>query len=576
LHAAVIFKAPEALIQTLLVLYPRAAKLKDDQGMLPIHLSLRNLSTVPIVQLLLMSFIGCLEVKDRKGRVPMILAKNCKTSLQQEYIETIERAKGVFDVAKSAVQSNDMLALHQQIHNGNFDSNNQQTIQLLAKIDSLESNLQKSNEKSNELLKQVHSLETQLSSQNEKENTTDSNFHQLESTLRDVKQETELVETQLMNERSEWMRKIETLQKENQNLKEHRSQESHLEVLSPSTTKKPLSPKASSEDRLKNLEKENKKLKKELEEMDDIVRKKIHSEHTLASQVSDLASRLAESTSRTCTSTSGLERRIDALLKEKAELRQTIDDVTLKFKSALKTLEAMAKEHDSILKLSSKQEEMLAKSQKQQKKLLSNVAKNEQMMTDATWEREEIIRILTRQIKQDKQTKEERKEIMEAVKTQNQNITAVKTEREILSKTIGKQKSNMTKLKKDLNDIRMITADYEEDDLSEGGSDEDQDLTGDNSKTEINAGTFDSSVGAGSGDNNEDTDTGKELGQHECYENLLPNTSTLTDENDYLNQSDQDIINIQTHVDSLCNEAEMMVEIMAETNDSKRHSVTYI
>jgi hypothetical protein len=572
LHAAVIFKAPEALIQTLLVLYPRAARLKDDQGMLPIHLSLRNESPVSIVQLLLMSFIGCLEVKDRKGRVPLSLAKHCKSSLQKEYIESIERAKGFFDVAKSAVQCNEMLSLHQQIHNGTLDLNNQETIHLLAKIDSLESDLSKARDRSNELVEQVNKLEAKVSQQDEKENSSNSDSHSLKSMLREATRGKEMIEERFTKERSEWMHQINILQKENQKLKEQLSQDSHVEALSPSSSKK--SPTL---DRLKHIEKENKKIKKELEEMDDIIRKKIHSEHTLASQVSELASRLAENTSNTCTSTNSFERRIDTLLKEKAELKQTLDNLTLKFKSSLKTMEAMAKEHESILKLSSKQEEVIATSQKQQEQLLSNISKNEQMMIDAAWEREEIIRILSRQAKQDMQTAEERKRIMESVKEQSQRMSEVKSDRELLAKTIGNQKSNMDKLKTDLHEIRMITSDHDEDDLlSEDGSEDESSCNGDDFMVETNTGTFDSSVGASSGQIVKDTNIGNEYGQHDYFESLLPNTSTLTDENDNLNQSDHDITDIQTNVDLLCDEAERLVEKMTETNEGKRHSVTYI
>ena len=42
LHAAIIFKAPEEVIEALLGAYPRGAECKDDQGMLPLHLAFRN------------------------------------------------------------------------------------------------------------------------------------------------------------------------------------------------------------------------------------------------------------------------------------------------------------------------------------------------------------------------------------------------------------------------------------------------------------------------------------------------------------------------------------------------------
>jgi hypothetical protein len=72
LHAALIFQAPFNVIEVLLEAYPEAAAAKDDQGMLPLHLALRNR---PIqwatVEELLTAHPAGVYIQDRKGRTPL-------------------------------------------------------------------------------------------------------------------------------------------------------------------------------------------------------------------------------------------------------------------------------------------------------------------------------------------------------------------------------------------------------------------------------------------------------------------------------------------------------------------------
>src|SRR3569832_2325627 len=48
IHGAIIFCAPDTMIRTLLETYPEAVSAKDDQGMLPLHLSYRMGSPAPV------------------------------------------------------------------------------------------------------------------------------------------------------------------------------------------------------------------------------------------------------------------------------------------------------------------------------------------------------------------------------------------------------------------------------------------------------------------------------------------------------------------------------------------------
>lgn len=72
IHAAIIFQAPHEVVEILLDVYPDGAKAKDDQGMLPLHLALRNKPcNFRVVEELLSANPGAVFVKDRKGRTPI-------------------------------------------------------------------------------------------------------------------------------------------------------------------------------------------------------------------------------------------------------------------------------------------------------------------------------------------------------------------------------------------------------------------------------------------------------------------------------------------------------------------------
>merc|ERR1719469_54358 len=76
--------------------YPESTQMKDDQGMLPIHLACRNGASKGVVMMLLDYFPESVEMKDKKGRTPLAFCtekshQNCEvikqalTQFQNEY-----------------------------------------------------------------------------------------------------------------------------------------------------------------------------------------------------------------------------------------------------------------------------------------------------------------------------------------------------------------------------------------------------------------------------------------------------------------------------------------------------------
>lgn len=72
IHAAVIFQSPAPIVAKLLQECPTAARAKDDQGMLPLHLAFRTKCTDwEAIEELISSYPQSIFVKDRKGRSPL-------------------------------------------------------------------------------------------------------------------------------------------------------------------------------------------------------------------------------------------------------------------------------------------------------------------------------------------------------------------------------------------------------------------------------------------------------------------------------------------------------------------------
>jgi hypothetical protein len=81
LHAAIIFQSPNAIVSTLLELYPHAASCPDDQGMLPLHLAFRHKQEDEnLLELLLVQYPKAVLLKDKRQRVPLEHGRESKFS----------------------------------------------------------------------------------------------------------------------------------------------------------------------------------------------------------------------------------------------------------------------------------------------------------------------------------------------------------------------------------------------------------------------------------------------------------------------------------------------------------------
>ena len=91
LHAVCIFRAPLALIEALLEMYEEGPQMKDDQGMLPVHLACRNGASKGVVLTLLKAFPESLFVMDRKRRSLQDLISSSSSANKEGVLDAMKK-----------------------------------------------------------------------------------------------------------------------------------------------------------------------------------------------------------------------------------------------------------------------------------------------------------------------------------------------------------------------------------------------------------------------------------------------------------------------------------------------------
>lgn len=88
IHAAILFNAPNNVVEVLLDTYEEGVKCQDDLGMLPLHLLLRKADpNHEVVDMITKKYPDAVLVKDYKGRTPTTLADRIRTE-ENETIDT--------------------------------------------------------------------------------------------------------------------------------------------------------------------------------------------------------------------------------------------------------------------------------------------------------------------------------------------------------------------------------------------------------------------------------------------------------------------------------------------------------
>jgi len=431
LHAAIVFKAPEEVIETILTAYPNASRAKDDQGMLPLHLAFRNGASEAVVNLLLLAFPESVDSPDRKDRVPLTLAKAAASPNREIYIKALEKGPSHYGITALACARDRIVTEQEEIFEAKLaqarqfhdialieaEANagkKQQEIQ--DNLTEKENELTKIHENSQVLVEHVTSLEAQMNTRSDTERFLATKIAKLEQKIKEnetLKDERETFWKTTVGDVEEQVKEIQRLKDESEiKFEEEKAKfntESDYLLTKVDETQNDLSSTraklAQSIDTLKEKEEEWDIKEKKLVEkhnqvevewansqancaiFDSQLKKRMENEHSLASQVSTLASRLAESADNAMKFT----KEIKELEDEKYSLKNTVREMTTRLQKVTSVMENTRKHQMTILDDAIAQEEMMAKSMETHARVVSETLQQETELRQAKVELMELV-----------------------------------------------------------------------------------------------------------------------------------------------------------------------------------------
>eukprot|EP00539_Tryblionella_compressa_P002223 CAMPEP_0178744468 /NCGR_PEP_ID=MMETSP0744-20121128/6788_1 /TAXON_ID=913974 /ORGANISM="Nitzschia punctata, Strain CCMP561" /LENGTH=753 /DNA_ID=CAMNT_0020397607 /DNA_START=81 /DNA_END=2342 /DNA_ORIENTATION=+ len=490
LHAAIVFKAPEDVIKSLLNAYPKGAETRDDQGMLPLHLAFRNAATEAVVKLLLLAYPYSVEVPDRKGRLPLTLAQAAPEPHRDVFIKALEKGPSHYAMAATEATREKIvaeqeaifearLAQTRQFHDyevselkAEFEKKEQEA---LDKIAELESELAKTNETSQVLVDHVNGLEAQLASRSDTERFLATKIANLSEKLKETEKLKEDMESSLGNDKNALVEERDNLTAKVADLqaKVEIAQEKHdrtLELL------------GKKEAEWTHLETELRKKLNQTEVewansqangaiLEAQLKKRMGNEHLLASQVSSLASRLAEIANDAKENTKKYEALIKELEEERSGLRKTVADLTARLKKAAEVMESTNEQQIKIIDEAISQEEMISNALVENAKIVNETIHLAKELERAKEEQEIMRTMLEKKDEAYELAKAKRDEIRQAITAQGKELGNTKGVRETIISCVEQMGTKMNgTLQEVLQGIEIGTKQ-----LGEEGDDEEDD-----------------------------------------------------------------------------------------------------
>mmetsp|Transcript_14762 Transcript_14762/g.23258 ORF Transcript_14762/g.23258 Transcript_14762/m.23258 type:complete len:749 (-) Transcript_14762:84-2330(-) len=468
-HAAIVFKAPESVVETLLAAYPKGAQSKDDQGMLPLHLAFRTGSSEAIVNILLVACPQSIDVMDRKGRIPLVLAQASTSPNREAFMRALERGPTYYAVAAAATERAAVTAEQRaifeaklmqvrQAHEHEFaamklEAENKQ-LELQNKLEDMKQELVKTQETSQVLVDHVNSLEAQLNSRSDTERflatkiaTLDSSLKSSSKTREEIEQKLKTENCQLTLERESLKAKCEELELRYGSVQSRLTQSLDLfekREIEWSRTEKELSYE------VKSMQVEWANAQANCAILDAQLKKKMETEHALATQVSALAGKLAESAAESRDNSNKFVKRIRDLEDERSALRDSVQDLSKRLSLVARLLEDMTAQQSAILDQAKIHEELVESTMSAHAKIVGDAMTQEVNLERARHEREQIRKMLDNQEEQVREGEVQREKMMNAIGVQGQHMASTKKARDQIIASVKSMGADIDGVLKDV------------------------------------------------------------------------------------------------------------------------------
>lgn len=472
LHAAIVFKAPEDVVETLLTAFPKAAEAKDDQGMLPLHLAFRNGASEVAVNLLLLACPQSVDIPDRKNRVPLTLAKAASSPNREIYIKALEKGPAHYSITALSCARARIMTEQDAIFEGKLlkartfheyalsevvTEGEKKQQELEETVAEKETELTKLHETSQVLVDHVTSLEAQINTRSDTERFLATKIAKLEQKLK----ESERLEDEREQFLATKISKLEEEITENEHLKDERESNfedereefnkekenllAQIDILQTtlSLTREKLADSictmvqkeeewATTEEKLEekyretHLEWANAQANCAIFEAQ--LKKRMENEHLLASQVSTLASRLAECSHELNEGKVISTKRIKELEDDQLSLNETVEDLTARLQNISAVMQNTHKQQMIIVDDAIGNEEIMADCMETHAKMVSESIQQERHLRLA---REEMMQLLEQSFGE---ADEKRHQLMNSITDQGKHFSnMIKTRGSMLS-----------------------------------------------------------------------------------------------------------------------------------------------
>ena len=472
LHAAIVFKAPEDVVETLLTAFPKAAEAKDDQGMLPLHLAFRNGASEVAVNLLLLACPQSVDIPDRKNRVPLTLAKAASSPNREIYIKALEKGPAHYSITALSCARARIMTEQDAIFEGKLlkartfheyalsevvTEGEKKQQELEETVAEKETELTKLHETSQVLVDHVTSLEAQINTRSDTERFLATKIAKLEQKLK----ESERLEDEREQFLATKISKLEEEITENEHLKDEREsnfedereefnkeKENLLAQIDSLQTTLSLTREKLADSICTMVQKEEEwaTTKEKLEEkyrethlewanaqancaiFEAQLKKRMENEHLLASQVSTLASRLAECSHELNEGRVISTKRIKELEDDQLSLNETVEDLTARLQNISAVMQNTHKQQMIIVDDAIGNEEIMADCMETHAKMVSESIQQERHLRLA---REEMMQLLEQSFGE---ADEKRHQLMNSITDQGKHFSnMIKTRGSMLS-----------------------------------------------------------------------------------------------------------------------------------------------
>ena len=449
IHAAVIFSAPESVVEALLNAFPDGAQHKEDQGMLPLHLAFRMGTKESIVSLLLNAFPDSVNVTDRKGRTALELAESSNGPNKTGFLRALKKGPNVamfgagFE-SDPKVQMEEMREEHEkQIGDLKKEADAKHNA-MHQEILTLQKALVRKQENSQVLVDHIASLEAKLAEfTGADRKSLDINLDSLLSSGMGAEQIEKIYKDEfaILETRNRY---LESKAADLKHDKE-RATDALKETLKIFETRKAEwnAEKKLRQEKMSVAEKDCNRLKDHVCVLEEQIKKRSISEKALAAQISVLAEQLSSTTSDSNSSTEAFSARIRVLESERENLRFSVNRLTKKLYFVAGLIDSVSKDQIIIVEQALQNENNDAISASTQEKMMMEVKEHSELVQDAKNLGEEIKELLTKHAQQMEKTYEARKSVVEVVEEQSRQLTSAEERREELIKGMAGFKNQM-------------------------------------------------------------------------------------------------------------------------------------